>query len=105
MAPNRYAESRKRSTTSAGPIATRPETGSIEEMAINAIRLFVRRLETEYAARRPIALRVAETRMCRDAITMVESCPHCLLRRSATLDYSGAHDETCVVPQARRLGL
>jgi hypothetical protein len=49
-------------------------------------------------------LRVAEARMCRDAITMVESCPHCSLKRSATLGYSGVHDENCVVSQARRLG-
>lgn len=90
--------------TSVGTIATRPETGSIEEMTADALRLLARRLETENAAMRPIVLRVAEARMCRDATTMVESCPHCSLRRSATLSYSGAHDETCVVSQARRLG-
>jgi hypothetical protein len=86
------------------PIATRPETGPIDEMTIDELRLLAHRLETENAAMRSVALCVAEARMCRDAVTMVESCPHCSLRRSATLGYSGAHDENCVVSQARRLG-
>lgn len=90
--------------TSIGPIALRPETGPIDEMTIDELRLLVQRLETEDAAMRPIVLRVAEARMCRDAITMVESRPHCSLRRVATLGYGGAHDENCVVSQARRLG-
>ncbi|HZC08107.1 MAG TPA: hypothetical protein VE338_20895 [Ktedonobacterales bacterium] len=85
-------------------MATRPETGPIDEMTYDELRLLAQRLETENAAMRPIVLRMAEARMCRDAVTMVESCPHCSLRRSATLGYSGAHDETCVVSQARRLG-
>lgn len=90
--------------TSIEPIALRPETGPIDEMTIDELRLLAHRLETENAAMRPIVLRVAEARMCRDAITMVESCPHCSLMRSATLGYSGVHDENCVVSQARRLG-
>ena len=90
--------------TSIGPIATRPETGPRDEMTLDEVRLLVQRLEAENAAMRPIVLRVAEARMCRDVITMVESCPHCSLRRSATLGYGGAHDESCVVSQARRLG-
>ncbi|HEX9036725.1 MAG TPA: hypothetical protein VF808_07000 [Ktedonobacterales bacterium] len=90
--------------SSVGNIAKRPETGPIDEMTIEELRLLVQRLESENAAMRPITLRVAEARMCREATTMVESCPHCSLRRGATLGYSGVHDENCVVSQARRLG-
>jgi hypothetical protein len=90
--------------TSTGPIATRPENGPIEEMTVDELRLFAQRLEAENAAMRPIVLRVAEARICRDAVTMIESCPHCSLRRGATLGYGGVHDENCVVSQARRLG-
>lgn len=90
--------------TSIGPIATRPETGPIDEMTIDELRLLVQRLESENAAMRPIVLRVAEARICRDMVTMIESCPHCSLRRGGTFGYSGVHDETCVVSQARRLG-
>ncbi len=90
--------------TNIGPITTPSETEPIDEMTIDELRLLVQRLEAESAAMRPIVLRVAEARMCRDAITMVESCPHCSLRRSATLGYGSAHDENCVVTQARRLG-
>jgi hypothetical protein len=90
--------------TSTGPITPRTESAPVDEMTIDELRLLVQRLETENAAMRLIVLRVAEARMCRDAVTMVESCPHCSLRRSTTLGYSGVHDETCVVAQARRLG-
>jgi hypothetical protein len=86
------------------PIATRPETGPIDEMTIDELRLLAHRLETENAAMRPIVLRMAEARVCRDMVTMIESCPHCSLRRGGTFGYSGVHDETCVVSQARRLG-
>lgn len=87
-----------------GPIATRPETGPIDEMTIDELRLLAHRLETENAAMRPIVLRMAEARVCRDMVTMIESCPHCSLRRGGTFGYSGVHDENCVVSQARRLG-
>ena len=90
--------------TSTGPLATRPENGPIEEMTVDELRLFAQRLEAENAAMRPIVLRVAEARICRDAVTMIESCPHCSLRRGGTFGYSGVHDENCVVSQARRLG-
>jgi hypothetical protein len=90
--------------TSSEPIAPRIEPAPVDEMTIDGLRQLVQRLETENAALRPIVLLVAEARMCRDAMTMVESCPHCSLRRSATLGYSGVHDENCVVSQARRLG-
>lgn len=69
-----------------------------------ALRLLVQQLEAEIAAMRPIVLRVAEARMYRDAVTMLESCPHCSLKRGGAYGYSGKHDEDCVVSQARRLG-
>ncbi len=87
-----------------GSIAARPETGPIDEMTIDELRLLVQRLEAEHTAMSPIVLRIAEARMCRDAVTMIESCPHCSLRRGGTFGYSGVHDENCVVSQARRLG-
>lgn len=69
-----------------------------------ALQLRVQQLEAEIAAMRPIVLRVAEARMYRDAVTMLESCPHCSLKRGGAYGYSGKHDEDCVVSQARRLG-
>lgn len=87
-----------------GSIAARPETGPIDEMTIDELRLLVQRLEAEHTAMSPIVLRIAEARMCRDSVTMIESCPHCSLRRGGTFGYSGVHDENCVVSQARRLG-
>lgn len=90
--------------TSIGPIALRRDTGPIEEMAIDELRLLVQRLETENAAMRPIVLRMAEARMCRDVVTMAESCPQCSLKRGAGFGYGGVHDENCMVSQARRLG-
>ncbi len=85
------------------------ETASSEaiipaEMTIEELRLRVRQLEAENAAMRPIVLRMAEARMCRDAVTMIESCPHCSLKRGGAYGYSGVHDEKCVVSQARALG-
>ena len=76
----------------------------VEEMSDTELRLLVQRLETENAAMRPIVLRVAEARMCRDSVTMIESCPHCSLKRGGAFGYSGVHEEKCVVSQARRLG-
>jgi hypothetical protein len=69
-----------------------------------ALRLRVQELEAEHVTMRAIVLRMAEARMCRDMVTMVESCPHCSLKRGGEYGYSGQHDETCVVSQARRLG-
>jgi hypothetical protein len=69
-----------------------------------ALRLRVQELEAEHAKMRVIVLRMAEARMCRDMVTMVESCPHCSLKRGGEYGYSGQHDETCVVSQARGLG-
>ncbi|HEY7779139.1 MAG TPA: hypothetical protein VIC85_02895 [Ktedonobacterales bacterium] len=70
---------------------------------VDALRLRVEQLEAENAAMRPIVTRMAEARMCRDMVTMIESCPHCSLKRGGAYGYSGKHDETCVVAQARRL--
>ncbi len=71
---------------------------------VAALRLRVQQLEAENATMRAIVLRMAEARMCRDMATMVESCPHCSLKRGGEYGYSGQHDETCIVSQARRLG-
>jgi hypothetical protein len=72
--------------------------------SLDALRLQVRQLEATIAAMRPIVLRMAEARMCRDAVTMVESCLQCSLKRGVGFGYSGVHDENCMVSQARRLG-
>lgn len=71
---------------------------------VESLQIRLRELEAENEAMRLIVLRVAEARMCRDAVTMVESCPHCSLKRGGKYGYAGKHDETCVVSQARRLG-
>ena len=86
------------------PITAQDETLPMEEMSIEDLRAVVERLQSDNAAMRPIVLRMAEARMCRDAVTMIESCPHCSLRRGGVFGYSGVHDERCVVSQARRLG-
>jgi hypothetical protein len=74
------------------------------EETLAALRLHVQDLEEANAAMRPIVLRMAEARMCRDTETMIESCPHCSLKRGGAYGYSAQHDEDCVVSQARRLG-
>lgn len=74
------------------------------EMTIEELRLRVGQLEAENAALRPIVLRMAEARMCRDAVTMIESCLQCSLKRGGAYGYSGIHDEDCPVAQARALG-
>ncbi len=71
---------------------------------VATLRLRVQQLEAERATMRAIVLRVAEARMCRDMVTMIESCPHCSLKRGGEYGYSGQHDEFCVVSQARHLG-
>lgn len=76
----------------------------IAEMTVEELRLRVGQLETENAALRPIVLRMAEARMCRDAVTMIESCLQCSLKRGGAYGYSGAHDADCPVAQARALG-
>lgn len=64
----------------------------------------IQALEDEIATLRPIVLRVAEARMCRDMATMIESCPYCSLKRGAEYGYGSKHDEDCLVTQARNLG-
>ncbi len=70
----------------------------------DALRLRVEELEAKVEAMRPIVVRMAEARMCRDSVTMIESCPHCSLKRGGKFGYAGKHDDSCVVSQARRLG-
>jgi predicted nucleic acid binding AN1-type Zn finger protein len=72
--------------------------------SIETFRLRIQTLETEIAAMRPILLRVAEARMCRDMATMIESCPYCTLKRGGEHGYSSKHDQACIVTQARALG-
>jgi|KBSMisStaDraftv2_1062788.scaffolds.fasta_scaffold2152599_2 hypothetical protein len=82
-----------------------PQTQPIETSeSVETLRLRIQTLETELAAMRPILLRVAEARMCRDMVTMIESCPYCTLKRGGEYGYSGKHDEGCIVTQARTLG-
>lgn len=74
------------------------------KVSLDALHRQVRELEATIAAMRPIVLRVAEARMCRDMVSMIESCPHCSLQRSRQLGYAGAHEQDCIVTQARALG-
>lgn len=71
---------------------------------VEALSLRLQEVEAEMAVMRTITRRVAEARMCRDAVTMIESCPHCSLKRGGDHGYSGKHDPTCVVTLARGLG-
>ena len=72
--------------------------------SIETLRARLEQLEGERDTMRAIVLRVAEARMCRDSVTMIESCPHCSLKRGGEYGYAGKHDDTCVVTQARALG-
>lgn len=79
------------------PSTETPET-------VEALRQRIQSLEADVAAMRPLVLRIAEARMCRDMVTMIESCLFCSLKRGGDFGYSGKHDETCIVTQARQLG-
>ena len=83
-----------------------PETSAVLETTESAesLRQRIDSLEARIALMQPIVLRVAEARMCRDAVTMIESCPHLSLKRGGEYGYAGKHDEKCVVTQARNLG-
>ncbi len=82
-----------------------PHVETIETIdSIETARARIQTLEAEIAAMRPILQRVAEARMCRDMATMIESCPHCTLKRGGEYGYGGKHDEACIVTQARTLG-
>jgi hypothetical protein len=74
------------------------------EVSVEALRSRLDELEAERETLRAIVLRVAEARMCRDNVTMIESCPHCSLKRGGEFGYAGKHDDACVVTQARALG-
>jgi predicted nucleic acid binding AN1-type Zn finger protein len=73
-------------------------------VTLESLQLRVRQLEAENAAMRPIVQRMAEGRICRDAVTMIEACPHCSVKRGGEFGYSGKHDANCVVTLARALG-
>ena len=79
-------------------------SGTEPPETMESLRLRIQALEAENAAMRPILLRVAEARVCRDMATMIESCPYCKLRRGGDFGYDGKHDEACIVTQARALG-
>jgi len=82
-----------------------PQTEPIEAPeTVETLRLRIQTLEAEIAVMRPILLRVAEARKCRDMATMIESCPYCTLKRGGEYGYGGKHDEACIVTQARTLG-
>lgn len=68
------------------------------------LRVRVRELEATIAVMPLNVLRVAETRMRRDAVTLTESCPRCSPRRSSVLGYAGGHEKDRIVTQARALG-
>ena len=72
--------------------------------SVEELRQRIRNLDASIASMRAIVLRVAEARMCRDANTMIESCPHCSLKRGGEYGYAGKHDAACIVAQARNLG-
>lgn len=71
---------------------------------VDTLRLRVQQLETANDAMRPIVQRMAEARMFLDTVTMIESCPHCSLKRGGAYGYAGKHDATCMVTRARALG-
>jgi hypothetical protein len=82
-----------------------PDTSHAETIeTIETLRARIQTLEAENVALRPLVLRIAEARMCRDMATMIESCPYCTLKRGGDFGYGGKHDETCIVTQARLLG-
>lgn len=77
---------------------------SEQAQSLDALYLRLQAAEAEIATMRAIVLRVAEARMCRDTVTMIESCPHCSLKRGGDYGYSGKHDPTCIVSLARAIG-
>ena len=83
-----------------------PEISAVLETteSVEELRQRIDSLEARIALMQPIVVRVAEARMCRDAVSMMESCPHCSLKRGGEYGYAGKHDEKCIVTQARNLG-
>src|SRR5260370_25459026 len=82
---------------------TMEDLASVE--TVDMLRLRVQALEAENGAMRPIVRRMAEARMCRDSVTMIESCPHCSLKRGGEYGYLGKHHHTYMGTHARPLGL
>ena len=83
---------------------SRPVQAAEELECVDALRLRVQALDAEREALGAIVLRVTEARMCRDKVTMIETCPHCSLKRGSDYGYGGTHDEHRVVTQACWLG-
>jgi hypothetical protein len=79
-------------------------TTSEQAESVEALSLRLHAAEAEIETMRAIVRRVAEARMCRDSVTMIESCPHCSLKRGGEFGYSSLHDPKCVVTMARGLG-
>lgn len=73
-------------------------------VTLEALQLLGRQLEAENAAMRPIVRRMAEGRICHDAVTMIEVCPHCSLKRGGEFGYRGTYDAHYVVTLARAPG-
>ncbi len=71
---------------------------------LETLRQRITELEAANLAMREIVLRVAEARMARDSVTMIESCLNCSLKRGGEYGYAGKHTDTCVVTLARQLG-
>jgi hypothetical protein len=62
--------------------------GSAESVeSMEALQQRIKTLEAEVTATRAIVLRVAKARMYRDGVTMMESCPHCSLKRGGEYGY------------------
>lgn len=99
----RFAEplGKRRVATEKGAVPM-TQTEKVETMETLSLRL--REAEAQMETMRAIVRRVAEARMCRDTVTMIESCPHCSLKRGGEHGYSGKHDPTCIVTLARGLG-
>lgn len=81
-----------------------PEEHVVAVDTFDTLQRRIEHLEAENAAMRPIVVRMAEARMYLDPNTMIESCPHCSLKRGGSYGYAGKHDPACVVTLARALG-
>ena len=77
---------------------------AIEIAETQALKERIQELETQNETMRAIVLKVAEGRTSWDEKTLIESCRFCSLKRGGEYGYSGSHDETCIVTQARKLG-
>lgn len=78
--------------------------GTVGMDTVETLRQRVELLDAENQAMREIVTRVAEARMARDPVSLIESCLHCPLKRGGEYGYTGKHAETCIVTKARQLG-